>query len=137
MTTRTIPLGDGPGPFDRLIGLRLTRADADRVEAELPVTEKVLQAHGIVHGGIYCAMIEVTCSVGAAVRTGFEYQVVGISNRTAFHRATRSGTIRVVAKPVAEEDPRHLWQATITDDQDRLIASGEVQLMRLDPPPAP
>lgn len=134
MTTRTVPLGEGPGPFDRLIGLRLTRADADAVEAELPVTEKVLQAFGIVHGGVYCAMIEVTCSVGAAVATGFEHQVVGISNRTAFHRATREGTIRVVAKPVSDEGPLHLWQATITDDQDRLIASGEVQLMRLDPP---
>lgn len=130
---RTIALGEGPGPFDRLIGLRLTRADEDGVEAELDVTEKLLQAYGIVHGGVYCAMIEVACSAGAAIRTGLKYQVVGISNRTAFHRATREGRLRVVAKPVSEEDPRHLWQATITDGQDRLIASGEVQLMRLDP----
>ncbi|MFD0852873.1 PaaI family thioesterase, partial [Actinomadura adrarensis] len=61
-------LGDLPNPFDRMLGLRLTHADPSRVEAELPVTQDLMQAYGIVHGGVYCTVVETTASVGAAVR---------------------------------------------------------------------
>jgi 1,4-dihydroxy-2-naphthoyl-CoA hydrolase len=129
-----IDLGDIPNPFDRLIGLRLTRADGDRVEAVLPVTAKLLQAHGIVHGGVYCTAIETVTSIGASLHAGLDHRVVGISNRTQFHRATRSGTLSVQATLASDDSARQLWDATVTDEGGRLIASGQVHLMRLDPP---
>jgi uncharacterized protein (TIGR00369 family) len=64
-----------PGSFDRLMGLRLTSADGDRVEAVLPITADLLQAHGIVHGGVYSAAIETCTSVGASLRAGLDQQV--------------------------------------------------------------
>jgi 1,4-dihydroxy-2-naphthoyl-CoA hydrolase len=123
-----------PGSFDRLIGLRLTSADGDRVEAVLPITPDLLQAHGIVHGGVYSAAIETVTSVGASLRAGLDRQVVGISNRTQFHRATRSGTLSITATFASDDAPRQLWDATVTDDTGRLVASGQVHLMRLDSP---
>lgn len=126
-----LPLRESPGGLDRLIGLRLTRADAERVVGEIAVTEELLQGRGIVHGGVYCAIIETTASVGASLRAGLEHQVVGISNRTNFRRAIASGTLTVVAEFAADDDPRQLWSATIHDDQGRLVADGQVHLMRL------
>lgn len=130
--TADLPLPASPGGLDRLIGLRLTRADGERVDAEIAVTEDLLQGHGIVHGGVYCAIIETTASVGASVRLGLTERVVGISNRTNFRRATTSGTLTVVAEFAAEDDPRQLWSAVIHDDQGRLVADGQVHLMRLE-----
>ena len=113
------------------MGLWLTRADAERVDGEIAVTEDLLQGHGIVHGGVYCAIIETTASVGASLRVGLEHQVVGISNRTNFRRAVTSGTLTVVAEFAAEDAPRQLWSATIHDERGRLVADGQVHLMRL------
>ena len=126
------PLRESPGGLDRLIGLRLTRADAERVDAEIAVTDDLLQGHGIVHGGVYCAIIETTASVGASLRAGLDRQVVGISNRTNFRRATREGTLTVTAEFAVADDPRQLWSATIHDGQGRLVADGQVHLMRLE-----
>jgi len=125
------PLRESPGGLDRLIGLRLTRADRDRVDGEIAITDDLLQGHGIVHGGVYCAIIETTASVGASLRAGLEHQVVGISNRTNFRRAVASGTLTVVAEFATDDDPRQLWSATIHDAQGRLVADGQVHLMRL------
>lgn len=130
--TVELPLRSSPGGLDRLIGLRLTRADAERVDAEIAVTDDLLQGHGIVHGGVYCAIIETTASVGASLRAGLDHRIVGISNRTNFRRATREGTLTVTAEFAAHDDPRQLWSATIHDDQGRLVADGQVHLMRLE-----
>ncbi|MFI0357567.1 PaaI family thioesterase [Actinomadura sp. 9N407] len=126
-------LGESPGPFDRLIGLRLTHADEVRVEAVLPVKPELLQAHGIVHGGVYCSAIEVTASVGASLRAGLDRQVVGISNRTQFLRATTEGTLTITATLGSDDDGRYLWDVVIADDRGRNVAIGQVQLLRLDP----
>ena len=129
--------GRPPGPFDALIGLTLTSADTTRVEASLPVTPDLLQGHGIVHGGVYCSVIETTTSIGASLRAGLDRQVVGISNRTRFLRATSGGTLTVVATLVDDDDGRYLWDAVITDERGRKVAVGQVQLLRLDRPAAP
>ena len=130
--TVELPLSSRPGGLDRLIGLRLTRADAERVDAVIAVTDDLLQGHGIVHGGVYCAIIETTASVGASLRAGLDHRIVGISNRTNFRRATHEGTLTVTAEFAADDDPRQLWSATIHDDRGRLVADGQVHLMRLE-----
>jgi uncharacterized protein (TIGR00369 family) len=126
-------LGKPPGPYDRLIGLRLTHADTTRVEAVLPVTPDLLQGHGIVHGGVYCSAVETTASIGASLRAGLDRQVVGISNRTQFLRATTAGTLTVTATLTSDDDGRYLWDVIIVDDRGRDIAAGQVQLLRLEP----
>ena len=128
-------LGEPPGPFERLIGMRLTHADTSSVEAELTVTPELLQGHGIVHGGVYCSVIESTASIGASLRAGLDRQIVGISNRTQFLRAISTGTLTIRATLTDDEDGRYLWDVTITDETARKVAMGQVQLLRLDPPP--
>lgn len=131
--TAELPVPASPGGLDRLLGLTLTRADEDLVEGRIPVTEDLLQGHGIVHGGVYCAIIETTCSVGASIRAGREHRVVGLSNKTNFWRSARPGTtLTVVAEFAEADDPRQLWSATIRDSEGRLVADGQVQLLRLD-----
>lgn len=118
------------GPLNRLLGIRLTSATPERVTAELPVTPDLHQPFGIVHGGVYCTAIESVTSVGAAVRSGGK-PVVGLTNRTSFLRAVRDGRLTIVATPVGADGPHQTWQASITDERDRLIATGTVDLLEL------
>lgn len=134
MTDSTDLLGS-VSPFDRVMGLRVTAATAQEVVAELPVTESLLQAHGILHGGVYCAAVETVTSVGATLQVGLNERVVGMSNHTRFLRAVTGGTLTVRATPEARDGQVLVWAARVTDDDDRLVAEGMVNLFHLDPPP--
>jgi 1,4-dihydroxy-2-naphthoyl-CoA hydrolase len=122
------------GGYNNVIGLRFVEASPDRFVAELEIDERHLQPYGLVHGGIYAGMIESLCSTGAALSVWNEGKnTVGLENTTAFLRAVRSGTLRGTARPLARGRRSHVWEAEIKDDRDRLVASGRVRLMVLDP----
>ncbi|HEU5029772.1 MAG TPA: PaaI family thioesterase [Spirillospora sp.] len=125
------------GPLDRTLGLVVTEASDREVVAEIEVTAKLMQAYGIVHGGVYCAINETVCSMGAALTVGLEHQVVGVSNHTRFIRAVREGRLTARARPVDRVGDHVTWQATITDDRGRVAAEGTVNLLRLTPQGAP
>lgn len=107
--------------------------------ATLDVTAKHQQPYGLVHGGIYCAMIEAVASVGAAfwaVNEGYA-GAVGVSNTTDFLRSVRSGRLVVVTEPVHRGRRQQLWQASITQESDdKLVSRGQVRLQNLDDPAA-
>jgi len=122
------------GGYNSVMGLRFVEASPDRFVAELEIDERHLQPYGLVHGGVYAGMIESLCSTGAALSVWNEGQsTVGLENTTAFLRAVRSGTLRGTARPLARGRRSHVWEAEIKDDRDRLVASGRVRLMVLDP----
>jgi len=62
--------------------------------------------------------------------------VVGVNNNTDFLRAIRSGTVYGVSEPVHRGRRQQLWLVTIRDEQDRVVARGQVRLQNLeaDPP---
>ncbi len=107
----------------------------DRVVVSLEVTPRHRQPYGLVHGGIYCALIETAVSAGGAlwaVNQGFG-GAVGVSNTTDFLRQVRTGTLRVVAVPIHRGRSQQLWEATVTRDSDgKLVAHGQVRLQNLD-----
>ncbi len=119
--------------FDSVLGLELVSADGDRVTARLPVQPHLHQPYGIVHGGVWCSVVETTASVGGALWFGDRGQVVGVSNHTNFLRAVREGVVDVEATPVHRGRTQQLWQVVVTDDQGRLVARGEVRLSNITP----
>lgn len=117
------------GGYNRVLGLRIIELDAEHVLAELEVTDIHHQVHGIVHGGVYCGIVETMCSVGAlAVAMPRGQTVMGVENHTSFLRAVRSGKLRAVATPVSAGRTMQLWEANIRDDAERLVATGRVRL---------
>jgi len=49
------------------MGFQLLHAAADEVVMEYTVGPQHLQPYGIVHGGVHCAAVESTCSLGAGL----------------------------------------------------------------------
>jgi len=122
-----------PG-FDEAMGIRVVCADGDEVVLEYEVDGRHLQPYGIVHGGVHCATVESACSMAAALHAGRQGRsVVGVENHTSFIRAVRSGLVRVTATPITRGRRSQVWEATARDEQGRIVATGRVRLLCLDP----
>jgi len=123
-----------PEGWVRSMAVEITRATEDEVRAEWTVDERHLQAYGIVHGGVHCGVIETLASVGAALwALKHERGVVGLENHTSFVRAARAGArLSAVATPVQRGRRTQVWRAEIRDEQNRLVASGQVRLLCLE-----
>lgn len=121
------------GGFNELIGLRYTSASYDKLEATVPVTPKLHQPYGLVHGGVYAAIVETLASTGAALHgMSRNARVVGLENATSFLRATRDGTLRATATPLATGLRSHVWEVQVVNDEGRVAASGKVRLLALE-----
>lgn len=129
-------LPDLPCRFDKVMGLRFEEATGDRVVAVVPVTPDLHQHYGVVHGGVYAAMVETTASVGAATWLGTAGRPVGIANSTDFLRPVREGELRAEATPVNRGRSTQLWQVSITDERGRAVAHGRMRLMNLSVEPS-
>jgi uncharacterized protein (TIGR00369 family) len=119
--------------FDRVLGLELDQTSGERVTGRLAVQPHLLQPYGLVHGGVFSSVVETTASVGAALWFGDRGSVVGVSNHTNFLRAVREGRLAVEALPVHQGRTQQLWQVTVTDERERLVAQGQVRLANVRP----
>ena len=118
------------------IGLEVVRASPSEVLAEWTIGERHLQPHGIVHGGVYASVVESCCSIGAVLAAPPGKQVVGVENHTSFLRPVRAGRLRARATPLHAGRQAQLWECAISDESERLIATGRLRVFCVDPPAA-
>lgn len=115
-------------------GLDLTDASADHAGGRIEIADYHQQPYGVVHGGVYCMMVETLASTGAALwamENGMA-GAVGLSNKTDFIRATTSGVILGEATPIHRGRTQQLWQVDITRESDgKLVAQGQVRLQNV------
>lgn len=131
----TIPAGsvDSAGPFVTWLGLEMTEDGPDRVVATWTARSDHHQPYGIVHGGVHCSVVETLASIGGARWLGDQGQVVGVNNSTDFLRAVSEGDLVSTATPVHRGRLQQLWVVETRDDQDRLVARGQVRLQNIYP----
>ncbi|MEU1602907.1 PaaI family thioesterase [Micromonospora matsumotoense] len=114
-----------------LLGLTFDEASGDRVVIRWKVRPELHQPAGILHGGVYCTVVETVGSVGGTLWLGDRGSVVGVSNQTDFLRAVREGELVAVGTPVHRGRSQQLWQVEITDAEGRLVSRGQVRLQNL------
>jgi 1,4-dihydroxy-2-naphthoyl-CoA hydrolase len=130
--TTQVPSGLGDG-FDTELGLTYLEVTPDGGRARLHIHDKLLQPWGIVHGGVYCSIIESLASISAHVWLSANGggTVVGVNNNTDFLRAISAGTVTAESTPIHRGRRQQLWLITITDDNDRVVARGQVRLQNI------
>lgn len=139
------PAGAGAGPADRVdhpqgggwlaqLGLEITSTSATEVLAEWSISERHLQPHGIVHGGVYASVVETCCSLGAAAAAPAGKRIVGVENHTSFLRPVRTGRLHARARPLHAGRQAQLWECAIVDEGERLIATGRLRVFCVDAP---
>ncbi|GAB4100998.1 PaaI family thioesterase [Micromonospora taraxaci] len=122
---------DVTGGLVALLGLTFKEASPDRVVISWQVRPELHQPYGILHGGVYCSVVETAASVGGGLWLADRGTVVGVSNQTDFLRAVRDGELTAVGTPVHRGRSQQLWQVEITDADERLVARGQVRLQNL------
>lgn len=122
---------DNLGRFGQWLGLEIVEATADRVVLIWDVRPELWQPYEIVHGGVYCAVVESAASVAAALWLADRGKVVGVSNHTDFLRAVHDGRMQATATPIHRGRLQQLWLVDIVDEQDRAVARGQVRLQNL------
>jgi uncharacterized protein (TIGR00369 family) len=117
-----------------LTGIELTEATADTAEGRIEIRDDHHQPYGVVHGGVYCTLIETLASTGAALWAMEQGMAgaVGLSNKTDFLRATTEGALVGRATPIHRGRTQQLWQVDVTRDSDgKMVAQGQVRLQNV------
>jgi 1,4-dihydroxy-2-naphthoyl-CoA hydrolase len=117
--------------FTDSLGLRVHEASGNRMVLRWKVEPTQWQPYGITHGGVYCTVVETVASIAGALWLGEDGQVVGVSNHTDFLRAVREGELTATGTPIHRGRLQQLWLVEIHDEQDRLVARGQVRLQNL------
>ncbi len=125
--------------WSRALGLRFVSVTAERVLAYLDAGPQHHQPYGVLHGGVYCSIVEAVASYGAGVAALAAGQrgVLGVSNATEFYRSHSSGELMCVGTPVHKGRSAHVWQVEVTRSSDgKLVARGQVRFHVLQELPA-
>jgi uncharacterized protein (TIGR00369 family) len=125
---------EGQSAFMRLLGLHLEQAREDRVAGWFEVGAEHHQPWGLVHGGVFTAVIETFASTGAYLAVKDRgHLAVGVTNVTDFLRPQREGRLNVVAEPIQRGRIQQLWQVVVTRAADgKVVARGQVRLQNIE-----
>ncbi|MBV9195147.1 MAG: PaaI family thioesterase [Solirubrobacterales bacterium] len=118
----------------RLLDIVFEDRGPTRVTGSVAADERHHQPWGLVHGGLYTAVVETFATTGAfeAVKDRGQ-QAVGLTNVTDFLRPHRAGRLNVVAEPVQQGRTQQLWQVEIRRPADgKLVARGQVRLQNVE-----
>ena len=123
---------EGDSAFMRLLGLSFEEMGPERVVASFETGPDHHQPWGLVHGGVFTAVIETAATTGAyhAVKDR-DQLAVGVNNVTDFMRPHQQGLLRVVAEPLQQTKSQQLWQAVITREDGKVVARGQVRLQNV------
>ena len=117
-------LGTPPDTLLETLNITVTEATPERVVATMPVTPRVHQPFGILHGGASVVLAETVASIGAAVSIDLDKQhAVGLEINANHVRAVRDGTLTGTATPLHKGRSTHVWMVTIEDESGKLVCT--------------
>ncbi|NBS18159.1 MAG: hotdog fold thioesterase [Flavobacteriia bacterium] len=95
----------------------------DFLSARMPVSSRVHQLDGILHGGATVALAETVGSAAVAVlNRDAKVSTVGIEISANHLRSVSEGHVTATAKPIHMGKTIQLWEIKVVDDQQQLIS---------------
>jgi uncharacterized protein (TIGR00369 family) len=118
-------------PVARLVGLRLTEADGERVAMELDADERHTNPMGTVHGGILCDLADAAMGMCFFAGLAPEESFTTLELKINFLRPVRQTRLRAEARAVQRGRTVGLVECDVTDAQGRLVARASSTLLVL------
>lgn len=107
-----------------LFGIEEVSRTDDTLVMKMPVTDKIKQPVGFVHGGAYVTLAETIASLGAFYSIDLEkYLAFGQEINANHVRATREGTLYGYGKAVHKGRTSQVWIVDIKNDKDELVCT--------------
>lgn len=115
--------------LDSHLGFEIIEVKEELARARVPVTNRVLQPYGLVHGGVFAALAESLASIATAAAVWDDGSIaVGLSNQTSFMRPATAGHVNAVATRRHRGRTTWVWDVDMTDDDGRLCATTRVTM---------
>jgi uncharacterized protein (TIGR00369 family) len=93
------------------------------LSARMPVTPKVYQLDGVLHGGATVALAETVASAAVSVlNRDANISTVGIEISANHVRSVSSGYVTATARPLHMGKTIQLFEISVVDDDDNLIS---------------
>lgn len=111
-------------PFARLLGLKVTSAEKDRIVGEVTVEPDLCTTGRIMHGGAIMAMADTLGAIGAYMNIPDEAKATTtIESKTNFMRAAPKAS-RVIGECVPMHVGRRtsVWQTTLRNEEGKTLA---------------
>jgi 1,4-dihydroxy-2-naphthoyl-CoA hydrolase len=104
------------------LDITIESAEKDLVVLSMPVTERVHQYTGLLHGGVSVVLAETAASIGAALNTDLtRFTPVGVEINANHLRSVTKGRVVAEARPVYIGRQMTVWATEIKDERGRLI----------------
>ncbi|HLQ99194.1 MAG TPA: hotdog fold thioesterase [Sphingobacterium sp.] len=104
--------------------LEITAVDIsdNALVATMPVTDRVKQPYGLLHGGASVVLAESVGSVASALIVNLEkFMVVGMEINANHIRAVKDGIVTATCTPLHIGASSHVWEIKIRNEQDKLV----------------
>ena len=116
------------------LGIEVLECTREGVKARMPVTERLYQPMGIMHGGASLVLAETVASMGGWFQVAEQGKVVVGMEINANHlRQVRSGFVIAQGTPLHLGGSSQVWEVKIFDEADRLVCISRCTLAVLTP----
>jgi 1,4-dihydroxy-2-naphthoyl-CoA hydrolase len=111
------------GTLSDELGISIDEIGPDFVRGTLPVTRRVLQPFGLLHGGASMVLAETLGSIGASLTIDLsKFLCVGQEINANHLRGARDGdVVSGVARPIHRGRSSQVWGIELRDAQQRLV----------------
>lgn len=123
---RDQPLTDGISTTLGIEGYEVI--SEEEATARLPVSDRVRQPFGIVHGGAYAVLAETLTSRATWEVVGPRRGAFGQSNNTSFFRPVSEGIVHARARAIHRGRTSWVWDVEMRDEEGRLCAASRMTI---------
>lgn len=117
------------------LDIEITEFTKERVVATMPVTPRVFQPYGIMHGGVSVVLAETVASCGSYLHVERNRQyAVGLEINANHIRSVNSGTVTAVGVPIHSGRTSLVWEIKIYDENEKLTCVSRCTMLVLDLP---
>ncbi len=122
----------GTNTLMETLDIKFIDVEENKVVATMPVTSKVHQPDGVLHGGATVALAETVGSYAAFLSVDKDTQMVrGIEISANHVKSIKEGLVIATATPIHKGRTTQLWEIRIVDEEDKLISICKLTTMVL------
>lgn len=106
-----------------LLEMKVIEQREGYIKMTMPVTDKVKQPFGYLHGGATMALGETACSIGSANLVDTTQAIpVGLEMNTNHIKSATDGYVYAEARILHQGRTTHVWDIRITDETGALVS---------------
>lgn len=121
-TERARIAADQP-PFGQLLGVSITVAEPDRVEAEMIVAPCFGNRNGVMHGGAIMGLADNVGGTASFLNLRAGEKTTTVESKTNFFRAIPVGSrVRAICEPLHKGRKTMVWQTRLLTGDGKLAA---------------